>query len=122
MRPFLCACTLLALFCSITPAADPTPTEAIPLLDKLKARYLPRKGDKITIVDLGRKKVTDADLKVIAALTTLRELGVGGEVTKETVKDKKDKKGPTTEKTVYKSAVTDEGLKNVAGLVELRKL
>jgi hypothetical protein len=117
MRPFLGACTLLALFCTITPAADPTPADAIAVLIKLKATYYPQNSDKIGIIDINKKKVTDADLKVLGVLTTARELRVGAEA-KETVKDKKDKK----DKTVYKSAITDEGLKNLAGLVELRKL
>jgi internalin A len=111
IRPLLGAGIVLAVACTVTLAADPTPADAVALIEKLKGRHLPKGSDKVTTVELGRKKVTDNDLKVIAALTTVRILNLGSEMTK-------DKSG----KGIYKSAITDEGVKNIAGMTQLQKL
>lgn len=111
MRSLLGAGIVLAVACGATVAADPTPADAIALIEKLKGKTLPRKSDKVTAVDLGHKKVTDNDLKVIAALSTIRTLNLGGDATK-------DKTG----KMIYKSSITDEGIKNIAKMTQLQKL
>jgi internalin A len=109
IRSVLGAGLLLAIASSVALAADPTPDDAIALIDKLKGKK--KKTDRYVQVDLGRKKVTDDDLKVIAVLTTIRSLNVSAEFTK-------DKKG----KISSKSAITDAGLKNIAGMTQLDKL
>lgn len=113
MRSFIGAVVLFALACGITIAADASQAEAIKLIDKLKGKHKDaKKGETVLTVDLGRKKVTDADLKVLSSLTTVRELNLGGTVLKE-----------QAGKTIYApSGITDEGIKNIAGFQDLRKL
>jgi Leucine-rich repeat (LRR) protein len=108
---------LLCLTCATTLAADPTTKDAMDLLDKLKAKtnltLNPKKGKGVlTMVDLSRKKVTDADLKTIAALPTVRDLNLEGVVDKQ-----------VNGKPVYaKMQITDEGLKNLSAMKGLQVL
>jgi Leucine-rich repeat (LRR) protein len=115
MQRILAACLVFALFCTVTGAADPTTEDAMALLDKLKATYAPKnkKSNKgLTMIDLSRKKVTDADLKTIAVLTTVRDLKLEGPIDKE-----------VAGKPVYaKVQITDDGLKNLAGMTALHSL
>lgn len=114
MRSLLGSLIVLGLFGTMTPAADPTPEDAIKLLDKLKAKHRPKgkAADSVTFVDIGRKKISDDDLKTIATLKKVRELNLGGVVLKE-----------MGEKKIYdKKQITDEGLKNLADMTELREL
>ena len=113
MQRTIGACFVLAMLSSLSFAADPTPADAAKLIEKLKGKSrTDKKTEKILAVELGRKKVTDADLKTLGVLTSVRELNVGGvSVT--------DKNG----KSVYSpSGITDEGLKSIANMTELRKL
>jgi Leucine rich repeat len=103
-------CIMFVCLGAITHAAEPTPADATRLLDKLKVRY-PKKGT-ITVVDLGRKKISDADLKIISALKTVQDLNLEGSVLKE-----------VSGKPIYsKEQISDEGLKNLAGMTNLRSL
>jgi hypothetical protein len=104
------ACIILVCLGAATNAADPTSADATRLLDKLKARY--NKKGTITLVDLGRKKVSDADLKVIGVLKTVQDLNLEGQVLRV-----------VSGKPVYsKEQISDEGLKNLAAMTELRSL
>jgi internalin A len=101
---------ILVCLGAVTNAADPTPADAARLLDKLKAKR--NKQDPITRIDLGRKKVTDADLKVIGVLTSVRDLNLEGPILKE-----------VSGKPVYaKEQISDAGLKNLAAMTDLRSL
>ena len=114
MRSLLGSLIVLALLCTVTPAADPTPEDAVKLLDKLKAKHRPKgkSAESVIFVDTVRKKITDDNLKTIATLKKVRELNLGGVVLKE-MGDKK----------IYdKKQITDEGLKNLADMTELREL
>jgi hypothetical protein len=103
-------CIMLVCLGAVTNAAEPTPADAASLLDKLKAKY--NKNGTITRVDLGRKKVSDADLKVIGVLKTVNDLNLEGSVLKE-----------VSGKPIYaKEQISDEGLKNLAGMTHLRSL
>jgi internalin A len=112
MRRKLGVCIMLFCFVAVASAADPTPADATRLLDKLKAKYNPKKGGAVTRVDLGRKKLSDADLKIIGVLTSVRDLNIEGAVLKE-----------VSGKPVYaKEQITDAGLQNLAGMTDLRSL
>jgi hypothetical protein len=114
MRRLFGSLIVLTLCGSLLPAADPTPEDAVKLLDKLKAKHLPRKApaDKIVAVDLGRKRIANDDLKTIAALRNVRELNLGGPILKE-----------MGDKTIFEAKqINDDGLKYLAGLTELRQL
>ena len=109
---FCIGLTLLAA-CGFAIAADPTPEDAFKMLDKMKARYRKdKKGDGVASIDLGRKRITDNDLKTIAALKNVRELNLGGPI-----------KSTDGAKIVYEPRqITDAGLKNIAGMTSLTKL
>ena len=115
MRRLLGSAIILVAFCSISPAADPTPEDAVALLNKMKAKVRPPKEknpDKIVAIDLGRKKVTNDDLKSIGVLTKVRELNLGGPILKE--------KGG---KTIFEpKQIDDDGLQHLVGLTELTSL
>jgi hypothetical protein len=137
MRRLIGSLIILVVCCTLLPAADPTPEDAIKLLDKLKARYRKdKKGDGINFVDLGRKKITDNDLKTISALNKVKDLNIGGPIQK-TVGDKivfepkqisdvglKHLAGWTDlqELSLDGTHVTDEGLKHLAGMKKLKRL
>ncbi len=112
LRSFLGAGVVFAILGAVAVGADPTPAEAIQLVEKLKGKHLPRgSADKARTVDLGRKKVTDNDLKVLSALTTLTDLNLSGPAT--------EKSGKTT---YAPSSISDEGIKSLAGMTQLKKL
>ncbi len=110
-------CTLVILtlfFASLSViAADPTPDDAFNLLNKLKIKYRKdKKGNGITIVDLSRKKITDNDLKTLAALKSVHDLNLSGPIART-----------SGDKIIYEAKqISDEGLKNIAGMTELRQL
>jgi Leucine-rich repeat (LRR) protein len=112
MRRLLGPCVILVAFGAFAPAADPTPEDAFKLLDKLKVRYRKDKKSNILRVDLARKKVTADDLKVIAALKTVRELELDGPILKS-----------SGDKVVYApQQIGDEALKNLAPMTALQRL
>jgi Leucine Rich Repeat (LRR) protein len=113
MRRLLGPIVVSVACCSVVPAADPTPEDAIKLLKKLKARYrMEKKGNAVASVDLARKKVTDNDLRTIAALKNVKELNLAGPIQKT-----------VGEKVIYEPRqVTDAGLKYLAEWTELREL
>jgi len=111
MRRILGACVILAIVGSMSIAAEPTPAEAVALIEKLKGVTRPKGSEKLTMVDLSRKKVTDADLKVISSIKTVTELLLGG-----TLADKNARGA------LAATGVTDEGLKSIAQMPNLRKL
>lgn len=99
--------------CCAVPAADPGPDDAIKLLDRMKAKYRKdKKSDKVVLVDLGRKRISDSDLKTIAALTTVRQLNLEGVVRKD-----------VSDRVAYAAAqIGDAGVKHLAGMTDLRQL
>ena len=113
MRRLIGPIVVLVACCTIVPAADPTPEDAFKLLDKLKVKYRKdKKGDGVTFIDMARKKVTDNDLKTIAALKLTKDINLGGPIQKT-----------VGEKIVYEpKQITDAGLKHLAGWTELREL
>ncbi len=113
MRPLFGALVIMSLFGSIALAADATPAEAISLIEKLAGKK--SKVDKkqnVAKIDLNKKKVTDADLKVISVLKGVKELCVSTPIAKSS--DGKN--------TYAKSGITDEGLKSIGTMGELRIL
>jgi hypothetical protein len=97
MRLVLGGCFVFAIVAgSIAVGADPTDADVTKLVEKLKGKTSPR--GKLAIIDLGGKKVTDNDLKVIAASKTTREL------------------------VLSKTSITDDGLKIISTMPDLRKL
>jgi Leucine Rich repeat len=113
MRRLIGSIALLVACCTLVPAADPTPEDAFKLLDKLKARYRKdKKGDGVANVDLGRKKITDNDLKTISALKKVKDLNIGGPIQKS-----------VGDKVIYEpKQITDAGLKHLAGWTDLQEL
>lgn len=112
LRAFLGAGLIFGIMGAVALGADPTPAEAIQLVEKLKGKHQPKgAADKARAVDLGRKKVTDNDLKILGALTTLQDLNLSGSST--------EKGGKTT---YAPSSISDDGVKSLAGMTLLRKL
>lgn len=113
MRRLTGSIVVLVVCCTLVPAADPTPADGVKMLDKLKARYRKdKKSDAILFIDLGGKKVTDNDLKVIGAIPKVRDLNIGGPILKS-----------TGDKVIYEPRqITDAGLKHLAGWTDLQEL
>lgn len=113
MRRFFGPLVVLIGCCTLLPAADPTPDDAFKLLDKLKVKYRKdKKGDGLAIVDLARKKISDDDLKTLAALKNVRNLNLSGPIQKT-----------VGEKIIYEpKQITDAGLKYLEGWTELQEL
>jgi hypothetical protein len=114
MRRLIGSLTVLVLVCSVVPAADPTPDDAMKLLQSLKAKLRPKgkKSEAILSVDIAHKKISDDDVKTIAALKSIKELYLTGVVLKE-----------MGEKIIYApKQIGDEGVKHLADLTELQKL
>ncbi len=108
MRILLGSVLILFGCCKLLPAADPTPEDAQKLLDKLK----PKGRKKANHIDLGRIKITNDDLKVLSALTKTVDLELSGPI----LKGKGDKQ------VFAPQQIDDEGVKNIAGMTELRRL
>jgi hypothetical protein len=116
MRRLLVCPLIVVAFCAVTPAADPTPQDALALLTKMKARTQPpvktAEPDKIVTIDFGRKPITNSDLKVIGVLKSVRVLNMGGPYA-----NAKDAKGKNN--TFAPKQINDDGLKSIAGMTEL---
>lgn len=113
MRLMIGSITVFVACCTLAPAADPTPQDAIKLLDKMKARYRKdKKGDGILFIDMARKRITDYDLRTLSALKGVRDINLGGPILRT-----------TGEKVIYEPRqITDNGLKFLADWTDLQEL